>query len=107
MSGGLVVLSAVGSEEDAERIAQALVQRRLAACVNVVPGIKSFYWWEGKIARDGEWLLVMKTSASAFDRLRDALVELHPYDLPEVVALAVDQGYGPYLEWIDGSVGAS
>ena len=107
VSGRLVVLSAVGSEQDAERIAGALVGGGLAACVNVVPGVTSFYRWKGKIARDTEWLMVMKTTAGRFEALRDALVELHPYDVPEVVALSIEQGHAPYLDWIDGSVGGS
>ena len=102
----MVVLSAVGSEQDAERIAEVLVERRLAACVNVLPGVKSFYRWEGKTVRDDEWLMVMKTTARGFDGLKEALLELHPYEVPEVVALSIDRGHGPYLDWIDASVDA-
>jgi periplasmic divalent cation tolerance protein len=107
VTGRIVALSAVGSAEDAERIARALVERRVAACVNVVPGVTSFYRWKGEIARDGEWLLVMKTTAARFEALREAVVELHPYDVPEVVALPIERGHGPYLDWIEQSVGLS
>ena len=104
MTGRVVVLSAVGTAEDAERIARALVDRRVAACVNVLPGVTSFYRWKGEIARDAEWLLVMKTTAARFEALREAVVELHPYDVPEVVELPIERGHGPYLDWIDQSV---
>ena len=104
MTGRVVVLCTVGSAEDAERIAGALVERRLAACVNVLPGVTSFYRWEGKLNRDAEHLLVVKTTAARFEALREALVEMHPYDVPEVVELPIERGHAPYLEWIDQSV---
>jgi periplasmic divalent cation tolerance protein len=104
VSGYAVVLCTVGSAEDAERIAGALVDRGLAACVNVVPGVTSVYRWKGKTTRDSEWLLVMKTAAARFEALRAALVDLHPYDVPEIVALPIERGHTPYLEWIDESV---
>jgi periplasmic divalent cation tolerance protein len=99
-----VVLCTVGSAEDAERIAGDLVERGLAACVNVVPGVTSFYRWKGETARDSEWLLVMKTTVGRFEALREALVELHPYEVPEIIALPIERGHTPYLEWIDESV---
>jgi periplasmic divalent cation tolerance protein len=107
MTGRIVVLCTVGSAEDAERIASTLVERRLAACVNVVPGVTSIYRWKGEVARDAEWLLVMKTTAARFEALREALVEMHPYDVPEVIELPVERGHAPYLEWIDASVSPS
>ena len=100
MTGAVVVLSAVASAEDAERIAEALVERGLAACVNVLPGVRSFYRWKGALQRDEERLLVIKTRAERFEALREALVALHPYELPEVVALPIAAGHAPYLEWI-------
>ena len=104
MKVGMIVLSTVGKPEDADRIARELVERGLAACVNVVPGVVSYYRWKGKLERDEERLLVIKTTAGRFKRLRDALVSLHPYELPEVIALMIDGGHKPYLEWLDGSV---
>jgi periplasmic divalent cation tolerance protein len=104
MSGPLVALTTVGTADDAERIARALVERRLAACVNVVAGVVSVYRWQGAVERDQEQLLVIKTSAERFESLRDALVALHPYELPELVALPVVAGYAPYLAWLDESV---
>jgi len=103
MTGAVVVLSAVASAEDAERIAEALVERRLAACVNVLPAVRSFYRWKGVLQRDEERLLVIKTRAERFEALREALVALHPYELPEVVALPIVAGHAPYLEWIGAS----
>ena len=107
MTGRVVALCAAGSAPDAERIARALVERRLAACVNVVPGVTSFYRWKGEVTQDSEWLLVMKTTAARFEALREALVEMHPYDVPEIVELPIERGHGPYLDWIDASVSDS
>jgi len=107
MSERVVALSTVGSGEDAERIARALVERRLAACVNVVPGLVSIYRWRGGVERAEERLLVIKTRGERIDALRDALVSLHPYEVPELVALPVVAGHAPYLEWLDESVGAA
>lgn len=104
MSGRVVALSTVGSAEDAERIARELVGRRLAACVNVVGGVVSVYRWKGAVERDEERLLVIKTRAERLEELRQALVELHPYEVPELVALPVEAGHAPYLAWLDESV---
>jgi periplasmic divalent cation tolerance protein len=106
VSEPLVVLSTVGGAADAERLARALVERGLAACVNVVPGVTSVYRWQGKVEAEAEHLLVIKTTAEGFEPLRAALVSLHPYEVPEVVALPVRGGHGPYLAWLDASVGA-
>jgi periplasmic divalent cation tolerance protein len=102
--GRLVALSTTASAADAERIARALVERRLAACVNLVPGVVSIYRWKRRVARDAEHLLVIKTRAERLSALRTALVSLHSYDVPELVALPVVGGHAPYLEWLDGSV---
>src|SRR5262245_35605965 len=80
----VVVLSALGAPRDAERIARALVEERLAACVNVVPGVVSVYRWKGVVERENELLLVIKTLADRVDALKARLLELHPYELPEV-----------------------
>ncbi len=101
MSERVVALSSVGSAEDADRLARALVERRLAACVNVVPGVVSHYRWKGELCRDEERLLVIKTRAERLPALRAALAELHPYELPELVALEISGGNQAYLEWLD------
>lgn len=104
MSQHLVVLSTVARAEDAERIARALVERRLAACVSVVPGLVSIYRWKGNVERDDERLLVIKTRRERLAPLREAIAELHPYELPELLALPVEAGSPDYLEWLDESV---
>jgi periplasmic divalent cation tolerance protein len=103
MSNARIVLTTVGSAEEASRIAHALVERRLAACVNIVPRIESVYRWQDKVENATEWLLIIKTQAAAFERLRDAIHELHSYDLPECVMLEVDGGSKEYLDWIIGN----
>ena len=100
----MVALSTVGSAEEADRLARALVERRLAACVNVVPGVVSHYRWQGELQRDEERLLVIKTRAERIEALRDALRELHPYELPELVAFEITAGSEPYLKWLDQEV---
>jgi periplasmic divalent cation tolerance protein len=104
VSGRVVALSTVGSAEEADRLARALVERRLAACVNVVPGVVSHYRWRGELQRDEERLLVIKTRAERIDALRDALRELHPYELPELVAFEISAGSPEYLKWLDDGV---
>ncbi len=104
MSGRIVALSTVATAADADRLARALVERRLAACVNVVPGVVSHFRYQGELHRDQEQLLVIKTRAERMDALRAAFAELHPYDVPELVALEITDGLEPYLEWLDENV---
>ncbi|MCD9007384.1 divalent-cation tolerance protein CutA [Luteimonas sp. XNQY3] len=88
----------------AERIARALVEDRLAACVTLLPGVRSIYRWEGAVVADAEVLLMIKTTAAQLPALRDRLVALHPYDVPELIALPVDDGLPAYLQWIADAV---
>ncbi len=104
MSEPVLVLSTVGKREDAERIARALVGERLAACVNVVPGLVSTYRWKGAVERDDELLLVVKTRRDKVEALGARLRALHPYELPETIVIAIAGGHAPYLEWIASSV---
>jgi periplasmic divalent cation tolerance protein len=99
-----VVLNTAPSIEVAERIAGALVEERLAACATVVPGVVSIYRWEGALRREGEVLVVLKTTGERVKSLRSRLVELHPYDVPEVLALSVQAGHEPYLAWVRDEV---
>ncbi len=101
MTGKIVVLSACGTEESAAALARALVEQNLAACVNIVPGARSVYRWQGKIEEAGEWLLIIKSRRDLFDRLRDAIVNAHSYEVPEVIALPVVDGSEAYLAWLD------
>lgn len=104
MSEQLVVLITAGSQEEADRIAGALVGEMLAACVNIVPGVTSVYRWEGKVQRDQEWLLVVKSRREALDDLVQRVQALHSYDVPEVIAWPLSGGSEDYLQWIDGEV---
>jgi len=96
----IVVLMTAGSAEDAAKIARALVEERLVACVNVVPGIRSIYRWQGNVADEAEWLLVAKTTRSRFSGLEARVRELHSYEVPEVIAVEIADGSAPYLEWL-------
>ena len=102
----LVVLVTAPSADEAARIARALVEEGLAACGNVVPGLRSIYRWEGKVQDDAEALLLLKTTRARFDALRARVLALHPYQVPEVLALPVEAGSAAYLAWIAESVGA-
>ena len=105
MTEARIILTTAGSQEDADKIAHALVERRLAACVNVVRQIGSVYRWQGKVETAQEWLLLIKTKAEIYERVRDALKELHSYDLPECVMLEVTAGSQEYLDWIAQNTG--
>ncbi len=104
MTDKRIVLSITGSQEEARRIAQALVERRLAACVNIVGPIHSVYRWKGAVESAPEHLLVIKTTAAAFPRVRDAIRELHSYEVPECVMLSIEAGSEEYMKWIGESV---
>jgi periplasmic divalent cation tolerance protein len=106
MTDKIVVFSTAASAEEAEKIARSLVEARLAACVNVIPEIRSFYRWQGKTEESAEWLLVIKSSRERFDALRAAVEKLHSYDVPELIALPVVEGARNYLNWMDGELGA-
>lgn len=104
LTNKLVALTTVGSEEQAIRIAEELVGQHLAACVNIIPSIRSIYRWKGKIWDDEEFLLVIKTTRSRFEELRETIKTLHSYELPEVLAMPVSMGDPVALEWIEQSV---
>ena len=99
----VVVLCTVASAEQAERIASAAVERRLAACANLVP-VTSVYRWKGELERSAEVLLVLKTTREGFEPLREAILALHTYEVPELIALPIEAGHAPYLAWIDENV---
>jgi periplasmic divalent cation tolerance protein len=99
-----IILSTAGSREEADRLAAALVERRLAACVNVVGPIASLYRWQGKVERAEEFLLLIKTTAERFPDISAAIRELHSYEVPECVEIPVTAGSDAYLQWIGDSV---
>lgn len=103
----LAVLVTAPSEAVAADLARGAVEAGLAACGNLVPGVRSIYSWNGEICDDSEVLLVFKTTRAAFGALKTHLVAAHPYDTPEVLALPVEAGHGPYLEWVRMMVGGS
>jgi periplasmic divalent cation tolerance protein len=104
MTDKRIVLTTAGTRDEAQRIAHTLLERQLAGCVNIVPQVESVYRWEGKVEQAEEWLLVIKTSAAAFPRVRDAIKELHSYDLPECVCIAIEDGSAEYLKWLGDAV---
>ena len=105
MTEHLQVLTTVGSEEDAERISIALVERRLAACVQTVGPIASRYRWQGKVETAREWQCLAKTEAARYPEVEAAIRELHPYDEPEIVATPIVAGSAAYLAWVSENVG--
>jgi periplasmic divalent cation tolerance protein len=104
MSEPLVVLTTVESVEDGERLANLLVEARVAACVQVLPPMKSVYRWEGKIEQSGEVLLLIKTTDSNYNELEESIRRNHPYQTPEIIALKVAVGSQKYLDWMANSV---
>ncbi len=99
MTDKRIVLSTAGSEEEARKIARHLVENHFAACVNIIPRIESIYRWQGKVESSREWLLLIKTSAERFPEVRDAIRDLHSYELPECIAIGIEEGSLEYLQW--------
>jgi periplasmic divalent cation tolerance protein len=104
MTDKRIVLSTAGSEDEARNIARHLVERQLAACVNIIPQIESVYRWQGRVESNREWLLVIKTTAEKFPGVCRAIRESHSYELPECIAIAIDDGSVQYLDWIGDSL---
>jgi periplasmic divalent cation tolerance protein len=95
------VFTTAEKREDADRIALSVVQKRVAACAQVLGPIRSTYWWKGKVEKAGEWLCVMKTRQDLFPALEKEIRTVHPYEVPEIVALPIVAGSASYLQWID------
>jgi len=104
MTDKILVFTTAGSKDEARKIGRALVERLLAACVSIVPQVDSIYRWEGEIEEAEEFLLIVKTTRPAFERVRNAINELHSYDVPECISVAIDEGGTAYLSWIGQSV---
>jgi periplasmic divalent cation tolerance protein len=105
VSGGeaLLVLITTASRQEAEDIARRLVEDRLAACVNIVPHVRSLFWWENKLSEEDEILLIVKTRRSRFSALVLRVKALHSYSVPEIIALPIVEGHASYLQWIEDS----
>lgn len=101
----LLVLTTVSEETKGREIARRLVEERLAACVTMTSAAQSLYWWDGKVVKDREYMLVIKTKASLFSRVEKRIKELHPYQVPEILAYAVEKGSAEYLNWLDKETG--
>jgi periplasmic divalent cation tolerance protein len=97
----IIVLVTCGSEEEAIKIAQSLVEERLAACVNLVSPVRSIYRWEGKIWDEKEWILIIKTQKQRFEKLERKVKSLHSYSVPEIIGLPIIEGSSSYLDWLE------
>lgn len=103
----LLCLCSCPDDTSAKRIAEALVEERLAACVNILPNMRSVYRWQGKVEHADELLLLVKTSAQRADTLRERILALHPHELPEVIMVEIDGGLPAYLDWVAAESGAA
>ncbi len=103
--GQILVYMTVPDHETASRIGRAVLEQRLAACVNVLPQVQSMYWWQGEIQRESEVVVLAKTAASLFEPLKTCVLGLHPYEVPCIVAMALSHGHEPFLRWVDDQTG--
>lgn len=99
-----IVFCTVPDPETAVSISRKLVEEKLAACCNIIPGIRSLYFWEGEICDDQELLIIIKTHEGAWSRLEQRIKELHPYQVPEIIAVQITNGSESYLNWVDQNV---
>ncbi|MEK6727688.1 MAG: divalent-cation tolerance protein CutA [Candidatus Omnitrophota bacterium] len=100
----VVIFITVSNKKEAKRIADGLVRDKLAACVNIVDKLESFFWWQGKVDKAKEMLLIAKSKKQNLNRIIKLVKSLHSYEVPEIIALPVVAGYKPYLRWIDESI---
>ncbi|HYY53259.1 MAG TPA: divalent-cation tolerance protein CutA [Myxococcales bacterium] len=105
MTDALLVLTTLPGSDTAEQLAKTLVGERLAACANILPALRSIYRWQGKVQDENEVLVLLKTHKANFARLKARILELHPYEVPEVLAIPVEQGHQAYLDWIARETG--
>ncbi len=104
MTDKTVILCTCATEEEAHKLARVLVEERLAACVNVIPHVRSFYRWKGEVQSDSEWLLLIKSSRGLFAALAARLESVHSYEVPEAIALAVLEGSANYMDWFQANL---
>ena len=102
--GFFLVLSTAGSEKEGQRIGRILVEKRLAACVNVIPGITSFFFWEGKLCKDKEVMLIIKTTERNVEEVTNSIRKIHLYSVPEIIFLRIEKGDKKYLDWVRETV---
>ena len=100
-TSAIIIFITASSSEEAQKIATALVEEKLVACVNIIPQIKSIYWWEGKVCQDDEVMLISKTKQSLFTTLMDRVKALHSYEVPEIISFPISEGSPEYLHWIE------
>jgi periplasmic divalent cation tolerance protein len=100
VTDAMLVLTTLPSAEAAAELAKAVVGEKLAACANLLPAVRSIYRWQGRVQDESEVLVLFKTRQEHFERLKARLLELHPYEIPEVLAVPVEQGYQAYLDWL-------
>ena len=100
----VVVMVSTANQEEAAKIADLVVQSRLVACASTIPTVRSTYWWEGKIVNDQEVLILMKTTSDKVLPLQEAILKVHSYKVPEIIAISVTQGFQPYLDWVRSEV---
>jgi len=100
----IIVFMTTANKKEAEKIARNLLKQRLIACANIVGSISSLFWWEDKISRENEFLVLMKTSADLFEKLAATIRQIHSYEVPEIIAVPITKGEQSYLEWLSGSL---
>lgn len=97
----VVVMVTTSNHEEAAKIAEHVIKARLAACASTIPTVHSTYWWEGKVMKDQESLVLIKTTSDKYDLLQEAIQKLHSYKVPEIIAIPVTEGFPQYLEWVN------
>ena len=100
MKGAVLLITTVPDENAGEKVAKTLLENRLCACVNIIPGVRSLYWWEGKIQDDKELILFVKTREELAEKVIEKISQVHPYQVPEIIALKLDRVSEPYLKWL-------
>ena len=100
----ILIVVTVSSKEEAEKIATALLKKKLIACANIFGPVVSHFWWQGKIDKAEEYIMFMKTKRELFKQVASNVKQLHSYEVPEIIALPIIEGFKPYLEWIDNSL---
>jgi len=103
----IIVFMTTATKQEAQKIAHSLLEKRLIACANILGPVDSEFWWQGKIEKAKEFLVLMKSDEKLFEKLSQAIKEVHSYEVPEILALPIVKGWPPYLEWLNKSLGLS